>query len=105
MGLSTLVMLIKSAGLIKTLSGKAKFTVLAPSEDAFKKLSKKTLKKLMNDKKALTKVLLYHVIRGKVPCSALEDNQKVATMDGKNKIRVNLFFNDRVSIGLKDFAF
>ena len=97
-GMNTLVALIEQAGLAKILSGKSKFTILAPNEKAFKQLSKKTLKMLMDDKKALSNVLLYHLIKGKVPSSALEDNKLIATMDGKNKVRVNLFFNDVVSM-------
>ena len=95
--LVTLEALIEQAGLTKALSGKAKFTILAPSEQALKDLDKETLKMLIADKKALSKILLYHVIRGKLPSSALKDNTLVGTMGGKNKVRVNLFFNDRVS--------
>ena len=98
MGLATLVALIEQAGLTKVLSTSTKYTILAPNENAFKNLGKVTLKMLMEDKKALSKILLYHVIRGKVPSSALKNNKLVDTMDGKKKVRVNLFFNDKVSI-------
>ena len=40
---STLVSLIKKAGLVKTLSGKGPFTVLAPTNAAFNKVPKDTL--------------------------------------------------------------
>ena len=90
--------LIEQAGLTKVLSTSTRYTVLAPNDNAFKNLDKNTLKMLIEDKKALSKILLYHVIRGKVPSSALKDNQLVDTMNGKKKVRVNLFFNGKVSI-------
>ena len=75
---STLVSLIKKAGLVKTLSGKGPFTVLAPTNAAFAKVPKATLNAIAADKAMLTKVLTYHVIAGKVPAS------KVVTLNGKD---------------------
>ena len=75
---STLVSLIKKAGLVKTLSGKGPFTVMAPTNAAFAKVPKATLDSIANDKATLTKVLTYHVISGKVPAS------KVVTLNGKD---------------------
>ena len=96
LGLTTLVTLISKAGLTKTLSGKDKFTLLAPSDVAFKALGKETIKELTKDKKALSRILLYHVISGKVPSSALKENTLVKTMDKRKTIRVNLYFNRQV---------
>ena len=62
----TLVKLVTEAGLVDTLKGDGPFTVFAPSEEAFKKLPKKTVDALLADKEALKKVLLYHVVKGKV---------------------------------------
>ena len=42
----TLVSLVKSAGLAKTLSGKGPFTVFAPTDKAFKKVPAETLESL-----------------------------------------------------------
>ena len=96
MGLSTLATLIRTAGLKETLSGKTKYTLLAPNDAAFKKIDKDKLKVLMADKKDLSKFLLLHVIKGKVPSSALKDNNFVSSM-GSSKLRVNLFMHRRVS--------
>ena len=79
---STLVSLIKKAGLVKTLSG-GEFTVFAPTNKAFAKLPKATLKKVQSDKKLLTSILTYHVVKGKVPAST------VVTLNGKNVKTVN----------------
>lgn len=79
---STLVSLVKKAGLVKTLSG-GTWTVFAPTNAAFNKLPKATLKKVQSDKKLLTSILTYHVVKGKVPAS------KVVTLDGKSVKTVN----------------
>src|SRR5689334_1877627 len=59
---STLVSLVEKAGLAKTLSGKTKYTVFAPTNAAFAKVPKKTLNMLLEKKALLKKVLLYHVL-------------------------------------------
>ena len=81
---STLVSLIKKAGLVKTLSGKGPFTVLAPTNAAFAKVPKATLNKIASNKAMLTKVLTYHVIAGKAPASAVVklNGQDVKTVEG-----------------------
>ena len=75
---STLVSLVKEAGLVKTLSGKGPFTVLAPTNAAFKKVPAATLAALKADPDKLRAVLTYHVIPCKVPAS------KVVTLNGKS---------------------
>jgi uncharacterized surface protein with fasciclin (FAS1) repeats len=81
---STLVSLIKKAGLVKTLSGKGPFTVLAPTNAAFNKVPKDTLNAIAADKNLLTKVLTYHVIAGEVPAAEVVklNGKKVKTVEG-----------------------
>jgi uncharacterized surface protein with fasciclin (FAS1) repeats len=62
----TLATALKEAGLIETLKGKGPFTVFAPTDEAFAKVPKADLDALLKDKAALTKVLTYHVVPGKV---------------------------------------
>jgi len=63
--LSTLVATVKAAGLVDTLNGPGPFTIFAPSNDAFGKIDKATIDKLLADPKGdLTKILTYHVIAG-----------------------------------------
>ncbi|MCU0313925.1 MAG: fasciclin domain-containing protein [Solirubrobacteraceae bacterium] len=95
---STLVSLVKKAGLVETLSG-GEFTVFAPTNAAFNKLGKKTLAKVGKDKKLLTSILTYHVVKGAVPASTVVtlNNKRVKTVNGKTvlvrvaggKVRVN----------------
>lgn len=62
----TLVTALKAAGLVETLEGKGPFTVFAPSDAAFAKLPKAALDSLLADKAALTSVLTFHVVPGRV---------------------------------------
>ena len=88
---STLVSLVKKAGLVKTLSG-GEWTVFAPTNKAFAKLPKATLKKVQSDKKLLTSILTYHVVKGEVPASTVVtlNGKSVKTVNGKKvKVTVN----------------
>ncbi|MFI0938243.1 fasciclin domain-containing protein [Streptomyces sp. NPDC021020] len=60
--LSTLVTAVKKAGLVDTLNNAQGITVFAPTNDAFAKLPKATLDKVLADKAMLTKILTYHVV-------------------------------------------
>ena len=63
---NTLVAAVNAAGLGETLMGKGPFTVFAPTDAAFAKLPAGTIDALLADREALTKILTYHVIPGKV---------------------------------------
>jgi len=70
--LSTLVTAVTKAGLGDTLNSAQDITVLAPSNDAFAAMNKATMDQAMGDPKGLlTKVLTYHVLKGKIAPSAL----------------------------------
>jgi uncharacterized surface protein with fasciclin (FAS1) repeats len=93
---STLVTLVKQAGLVKTLSSKGPFTVFAPTNAAFAALKKnapETYDAVATDKKLLTKVLTYHVLSGTVPSGAAiavaKKNGSVKTVQGE-KIKLSL---------------
>ncbi|QDY75636.1 fasciclin domain-containing protein [Streptomyces qinzhouensis] len=64
--LSTLVTAVTKAGLADTLNNAGNITVFAPTNDAFAKIPKATLDKVLSDKAALTKILTYHVVGGKL---------------------------------------
>lgn len=81
-----LVAAVKAAGLVEALSGEGPFTVFAPTDAAFEALGEETLKAVLADKKKLTAILTYHVIKGKVPAAdalALAKDEKSAkTLNG-----------------------
>ncbi len=70
---TTLVAAVKAAGLVETLEGTGPFTVFAPTNEAFDKLPKGTVDTLLKpeSKAALSKVLTYHVVAGKVDAATL----------------------------------
>ena len=79
--LSTLNRLIAEAGLGDTLSGPGPFTVFAPSDEAFKAASAKTLAELGTDKALLKSVLSYHVLPGKLMAADVK-NANAKTVNG-----------------------
>ncbi|MFF1302159.1 fasciclin domain-containing protein [Streptomyces sp. NPDC058307] len=70
--LSTLVTAVKKAGLVDTLNNAQNITVFAPTNDAFAKIPKATLDKVLGDKAQLTKILTYHVVGQKLTPKDLE---------------------------------
>jgi uncharacterized surface protein with fasciclin (FAS1) repeats len=94
---TTLVSLVKQAGLAETLSGKGPYTVFAPTDAAFKKVPKKTLNALANDKAKLKSVLLYHVAAGRLSAKRVVKRSSIETLNGKRvRVRVrggNVFVN------------
>jgi uncharacterized surface protein with fasciclin (FAS1) repeats len=87
--LSTLLSLVKKAGLAGTLSKPGAYTVFAPTNAAFAKVPKATLNSLAKNPAALKRVLLYHVVAGKVPAAKVVTLRSAKTLAGPAvKIRV-----------------
>ena len=80
----TLASLIQKAGLAGTLEGKGPFTVFAPTDAAFAKVSKATLASLAKNKAKLRAVLLYHVVKGKVTAAQAMKLHSAKTLEGKS---------------------
>ena len=70
---TTLVAAVKAASLVDTLKGPGPFTVFAPTNAAFAALPAGTVDTLLKpeNKLALTKVLTYHVVAGKMDAASL----------------------------------
>ncbi|RDI96004.1 fasciclin domain-containing protein [Meiothermus sp. QL-1] len=81
---STLLTAVRTAGLVETLSGPGPFTVFAPTNEAFAKIPKADLDKLLADRAELTKVLQYHVVSGRVPSSQVVNLREAKTVEGRN---------------------
>lgn len=64
--LSTLATAVRKAGLVDTLNNARNITVFAPTHDAFAKIPKADLDKVLSDKATLTKILTYHVVGEKL---------------------------------------
>ena len=59
---STFASCVEKAGLSGVLENDGPFTVFVPTDEAFKQVPEKDLKKLLDNKSALTAVLLYHMV-------------------------------------------
>jgi len=81
---NTLVTAVKAAGLVETLSGEGPFTVFAPTDEAFAQIPEADLKALLADEVALTAVLTYHVVPGKVHAEDVMNLSSVETMNGQS---------------------
>lgn len=86
---TTVVSLVKLAGLVDTLKSEGPFTVFAPNNDAFAKLPAATVKSLQEpaNKAALANILTYHVVPGTYTSAALkvmaEKGQTLKSVQGE----------------------
>ncbi|OKK16126.1 fasciclin [Streptomyces sp. CB00455] len=94
--LSTLVAAVKQAGLVDTLNNAKDITVFAPTNDAFAKIPKADLDKVLADKATLTKILTYHVVGQKLTPQQLEngsfdtlEKSKLTTSGSGQSYKVN----------------
>lgn len=83
-GFNTLAAAVTAAGLVDTLKGNGPFTVFAPTDEAFAKIPADTLQGLLADKEALRKILLYHVVAGKVEAKDVVTLSSATTAQGSN---------------------
>jgi uncharacterized surface protein with fasciclin (FAS1) repeats len=78
---TTFAKAVEAAGLTETLNS-GDYTVFAPTDEAFAKLPAGTLDSLMADKEKLKKVLLNHVVSGKVMASDVGKMKSAKTAGG-----------------------
>lgn len=99
---TTLVAAVKAAGLVETLKGDGPFTIFAPINAAFDKLPEGTVASLLEptNKAALTDVLTYHVINGKLDSGAVVD----AIKKGNGKVEVKTIQGGMLTAVLEDGA-
>ncbi len=81
----TLVAAVTAADLVETLKGEGPFTVFAPTDEAFAKLSAGTIESLLKpeNKQQLTDILLYHVVSGSVLAEDVIKLESTDTVLGK----------------------
>ena len=79
----TLVKAVQETGLADTLSFEGPFTIFAPTDQAFAKLPKRTIKKLLKNKEKLTEILTYHIILKTVKITKVTNIKKENTANGK----------------------
>ncbi|MGH8427169.1 MAG: fasciclin domain-containing protein [Gammaproteobacteria bacterium] len=105
---TTLVMLVKEAGLVSALEGKGPFTVFAPTNQAFAELPASTVKALQEPKNSaeLKSILLYHVVPGRYDFNKLADMIKqgggTAMLKTLNGADLTFMMNGDHNIVVKD---
>lgn len=81
---TTLVAAVQAADLVDTLKGEGPFTVFAPTDEAFAALPEGTVEALLADIPALTDILLYHVVAGKVMAADVVNLTSATTVQGSD---------------------
>jgi len=80
---NTLVAALQATGLDAALAGDGPFTVFAPTDEAFAKLPEGTVESLLEDIDALTAILTYHVVAGKMMAADVVGETQMETLNGK----------------------
>ncbi len=81
---TTLVTAVQAAGLVETLKSDGPFTVFAPTDEAFAKIPAADLEALLADKEALTRVLTYHVVPGRLMAADVVKVSSAKTVEGES---------------------
>lgn len=96
---NTLVTAVQAAGLVETLKGEGPFTVFAPTDEAFGKLPAGTVENLLKpeNKEQLQRILLHHVVSGKVMSADIAGKQLEVETAGGTKLAIDA--TDGVKVG------
>lgn len=97
---STLVAALTAADLVGALQGEGPFTVFAPTNAAFAKVDAATLASLLKpeNKKALSNILTYHVVSGKLDAEAVV----AALKKGKGTVELKALNGQTLTVMQKD---
>lgn len=81
----TLAAALEAGGLVTALQGEGPFTVFAPSDEAFAKLPKGTLEKLLKpeNKAMLADILTFHVVKGRVGAADVVKLTSATSLNGQ----------------------
>jgi len=81
---TTLLALLRQADLDLTLQGPGPYTLLAPTDEAFARISPTVMKNLQKPryKEKLRRILTYHVVPGTLMSGDVSSQDRLATMNG-----------------------
>ncbi|MEM7234545.1 MAG: CIA30 family protein, partial [Planctomycetota bacterium] len=87
----TLTAALKAADLVSALEGKGPFTVFAPTDEAFARISHDTIQELLKpkNKETLRAILMYHVVPGRVLAKDVVKVTAAKTLNGQ-RVDVNV---------------
>ena len=89
LGLSKFLKYAGRVSVAKLLSGEKKFTLFAPTDEAFEKLPQETLEKMKSLKWARYFVQ-YHVVEGKHIAESLKDEMELSSYEFQDPLRVSI---------------
>ncbi|NVN92658.1 MAG: fasciclin domain-containing protein [Desulfuromonadales bacterium] len=78
--MSTLVRVLKKAGLDEMLQGDDRFTLFAPDNDAFIRMD---IEKDLDDPEKLKSIMKYHLVSGKYSAADIKEMETLTTTEGK----------------------
>jgi len=84
----TLISIVQETGLIESLTTEGQYTVFAPTDEAFSKISPEIFEDLLIDKERLTEVLTYHIIPKKLMSNEVIKIKNAKTVNGE-EIKIN----------------
>lgn len=82
---------LKTSGIAQRLEEKGPYTIFAPTNEAFEKLSNETKHMFARSPEVLLKILEYHVVEGVVKTKDFVNDQTLTSWNKRNKLRINLF--------------
>ncbi|KAL4229900.1 hypothetical protein ACF0H5_010291 [Mactra antiquata] len=81
-GATTFVELLEQAGLTDTLKTSGPYTVIAPTNEAFKNVPAQDLQNLRSDVTKLKNVLLYHIVNGEIFTFDMKTFERADSLNG-----------------------
>lgn len=79
---NTLLIAIETANLLEILQTPGSYTILAPTDEAFAKISSNTINTWMADIPTITKIVRYHIILGNFKTENFLELSSVETIEG-----------------------
>ncbi|WP_162427419.1 fasciclin domain-containing protein [Pontibacter pudoricolor] len=98
--LSTFAQLMETAGLADDLQADGSYTLFAPTNEAFSKLSKEELENLLlpQNKNKLSEILMVHILPNEVVSTSFKETQRI-TLDNNRYIPISTQTGNQVTIG------
>lgn len=81
---TSLITAIKAAGLAETLNGPGPFTIFAPNDHAFGRISRRTLETLLKDEVKVKQSVAYHVIADQIMAADVTKLMITKTVQGQD---------------------
>jgi len=93
--LKTMVTAMQAVGLMNTLTERGPFTIFAPNDEAFSKLSATELEELFKDIPRLKQLLNYHVVEDRLLVADVTKHSSMQTLQGQ---RLGIATNNGVKV-------